>query len=104
LREWGVLAAVATVIVALLGIAAAAWYQAFARIEKETTFQSKTDVSGLLEILDFPARFLTLETMVERSLFRLIVPVFPTTSMVAVGLLNTGKNEKNEWIVGDRRG
>ena len=34
----------------------------------------------------------------------LIVPVFPTTSMVAVGLLNTGKYEKNEWIVGDRRG
>jgi predicted AlkP superfamily pyrophosphatase or phosphodiesterase len=34
----------------------------------------------------------------------LIFPVFPTTSMVAVGLLNTGKYEKNEWIVGDRRG
>jgi hypothetical protein len=34
----------------------------------------------------------------------LIVPVFPTTSMVAVGLLNTGKYEKNEWIVGDCRG
>jgi hypothetical protein len=34
----------------------------------------------------------------------LIVPVFPTTSMVAVGLPNTGKYEKNEWIVGDRRG
>jgi hypothetical protein len=28
----------------------------------------------------------------------------PTTSMVAVGLLNTGKYKKNEWIVGDRRG
>ena len=28
-------------------------------------------VPGLLEILDFPAPFLTLETMVERSLFRL---------------------------------
>jgi hypothetical protein len=24
--------------------------------------------------------------------------------MVAVGLLNTGKYEKNEWIVGDCRG
>jgi predicted AlkP superfamily pyrophosphatase or phosphodiesterase len=34
----------------------------------------------------------------------LIIPVFPTTSMVAVGLLNTGKYEKNEWIVGDCRG
>jgi hypothetical protein len=34
----------------------------------------------------------------------LIVPVFPATSMVAVGLLNTGKYEKNEWIVGDCRG
>jgi hypothetical protein len=34
----------------------------------------------------------------------LIVPVFPRTSMVVVGLLNTGKYEKNEWIVGDRRG
>jgi hypothetical protein len=34
----------------------------------------------------------------------LIVPVFPATSMVAVGLLNTGKYEKNEWIVSDRRG
>jgi hypothetical protein len=34
----------------------------------------------------------------------LIVPVFPTTSMVAMGLPNTGKYEKNEWIVGDSRG
>jgi hypothetical protein len=34
----------------------------------------------------------------------LIVPVFPTTSMVVVGLLNTGKYEEIEWIVGDRRG
>jgi len=31
-------------------------------------------------------------------------PVFPTTSMVAVGLPNTGKYEENEWIVGDGRG
>jgi hypothetical protein len=34
----------------------------------------------------------------------LIVPVIPTTSMVAVGLLNTGKYEKSKWIVGDRQG
>jgi hypothetical protein len=34
----------------------------------------------------------------------LVFPVFPTTSRVAVGLLNTGKYEKNERIVGDRRG
>jgi hypothetical protein len=34
----------------------------------------------------------------------LIVPVFPTTSMVVVGLLNTGKYEEIKWIVGDRRG
>ncbi|MBZ5615538.1 MAG: hypothetical protein LAO23_16135 [Acidobacteriia bacterium] len=31
----------------------------------------------------------------------LIVPVFPTTSMVAVGLLNTGKYEKTSesWVI-----
>jgi predicted AlkP superfamily pyrophosphatase or phosphodiesterase len=34
----------------------------------------------------------------------LVFPVFPTTSMVAVGLLSTGKYEKDDWIVGDRRG
>jgi hypothetical protein len=34
----------------------------------------------------------------------LIVPVFPTTSMVAIGLPNTGKYEKSEWNVGDCRG
>jgi hypothetical protein len=34
----------------------------------------------------------------------LIVPVFPTTSMVAVGLPNTGKYDKNKGTVGDRRG
>jgi hypothetical protein len=28
-------------------------------------------------------------------------PVFPTTSMVAVGLLNTGRYAKDGWIVGD---
>jgi hypothetical protein len=33
--------------------------------------------------------------MAERSLFRLIVSVFPITSMVAVGLPNTGKYDKN---------
>jgi predicted AlkP superfamily pyrophosphatase or phosphodiesterase len=31
----------------------------------------------------------------------LIVPVFPTTSMVAVGLLNTGKYGQDRWIVGN---
>ena len=31
-------------------------------------------------------------------------PVFPTTSMVAVGLPNTGKYGENERTVGDRRG
>jgi len=31
-------------------------------------------------------------------------PVFPTTSMVAVGLLNTGRYAKDGWIVGDYRG
>jgi hypothetical protein len=30
--------------------------------------------------------------------------VFPTTSKVAVGLLNTGKYEKNVSTVGDSRG
>jgi hypothetical protein len=34
----------------------------------------------------------------------LIFPVFPTTSMVAVGLLNTGKCEQNGRTVGDCRG
>jgi hypothetical protein len=34
----------------------------------------------------------------------LIVSVFPTTSMVAVGLPNTGKYDKNRGTVGDRRG
>jgi len=34
----------------------------------------------------------------------LIVPVFPTTSMVAVGLPNTGKYGKVGRIVGDYRG
>jgi hypothetical protein len=31
-------------------------------------------------------------------------PVFPTTSMVAVGLPNTGKYDENGRIVGDCRG
>jgi hypothetical protein len=31
-------------------------------------------------------------------------PVFPTTSMVAVGLPNTGKYEENASTVGDCRG
>jgi hypothetical protein len=34
----------------------------------------------------------------------LIFPVFPTTSKVVVGLLNTGKYGQHGWIVGDRRG
>jgi len=31
----------------------------------------------------------------------LTFPVFPTTSMVGVGLLNTGKYGQHGWIVGD---
>jgi len=42
LREWGVLGTIATVIVALLGIAAAAIYQATARVAKEATFETNT--------------------------------------------------------------
>jgi hypothetical protein len=34
----------------------------------------------------------------------LVFPVFLTTSMVAVGLLNTEKYDKSERTVGDRRG
>jgi hypothetical protein len=34
----------------------------------------------------------------------LVFPVFPTTSKVAVGLLNTGKYEENDRTVGDCRG
>jgi hypothetical protein len=34
----------------------------------------------------------------------LIFPVFPITSRVAVGLLNTGKYGQHGWIVGDCRG
>jgi hypothetical protein len=34
----------------------------------------------------------------------LVFPVFPTTSMVAVGLLNTGKYGKVGRSVGDCRG
>jgi hypothetical protein len=34
----------------------------------------------------------------------LIFPVFPITSMVVVGLLNTGKYAQHWWIVGDCRG
>jgi hypothetical protein len=48
-REWGVLGTAATLIVALVAIAAAAWYQAFARLEKETASQTKTE-SRLTEI------------------------------------------------------
>ncbi len=42
LREWSVLGATATIIVALLALAAVAFYQATARIEKETKFQVET--------------------------------------------------------------
>jgi len=34
----------------------------------------------------------------------LVFPVFLTTSMVAVGLLNTGKYGQDGWTVGDCRG
>jgi hypothetical protein len=34
----------------------------------------------------------------------LLFPVFPTTSTVAVGLLDTGKYGQLGWIVGDCRG
>jgi len=34
----------------------------------------------------------------------LVFPVFPTTSRVAVGLLNTGKHEQHGCVVGDCRG
>lgn len=44
LREWGILGTVATIIIGLLGVAAAAWYQTVARIEKETAFQTKTEM------------------------------------------------------------
>lgn len=43
LREWGVLATIATVIVALLAIAAGAIYQATARVRKEATFETTTE-------------------------------------------------------------
>jgi len=34
----------------------------------------------------------------------LVFPVFPTTSLVAVGLPNTGKYEESARTVGDYRG
>jgi hypothetical protein len=43
LREWGVLGTIATLIVALLGIAATAFYQATARMGKEATFETNTE-------------------------------------------------------------
>jgi len=53
-----------------------------------------------------------IETMVARdgvepptpAFSELGFPVFPTTSRVAVGLLNTGKYGQCAWIVGDCRG
>jgi hypothetical protein len=54
-------------------------------------------------------KYLPLRDMVARegleppppAFSELIFPVFPTTSRVAVGLLNTGKYEQHEWTVGD---
>ena len=43
LREWGVLGTIATIIVGLLAISVGAIYQATARIEKETKFQTETE-------------------------------------------------------------
>ena len=42
LREWGVLGVNVTIIVALLALAATEFHQATARIQKETTFETKT--------------------------------------------------------------
>lgn len=56
LREWGVLATTATVIVALLALAATAFYQATARVGKQAEFETNTardltdirkDISGI---------------------------------------------------------
>jgi hypothetical protein len=43
LRQWGVLAATATVIVALLAVAAGAIYQAVARVDREARFETNTE-------------------------------------------------------------
>ena len=45
LREWSVLGVTAGIIVALLGMTATAFYQATARVEKQTKFQSDTENS-----------------------------------------------------------
>jgi hypothetical protein len=42
LREWGVLGTIATVIVGLFAVAAAAIHQAVARVGKEATFETNT--------------------------------------------------------------
>jgi len=51
-----------------------------------------------MKLMRYPLKLATL------GFSELIVPVFPTTSMVAVGLPNTGKYDKNKRTVGDRRG
>jgi hypothetical protein len=42
LREWGVLGTIAAIIIGLLAIAATAFYQATARIEKQARFEAQT--------------------------------------------------------------
>lgn len=44
-REWGVVGTIATVIVALLALAATAFIQAFARVGKEATFEANTTIA-----------------------------------------------------------
>ena len=43
LREWSVLGTAATLIVALVALAAAAFYQAFARVDKQARFETTTE-------------------------------------------------------------
>jgi len=60
-------------------------------------------------ISPFKKRLYLIENMVARdgvepptpAFSELSFPVFPTTSKVAVGLLNTGKYGQDGWIVGD---
>jgi hypothetical protein len=49
LREWSVLGVVATIIIALIGLAASQFYQAIARVEKETKFETQTE-SALIDL------------------------------------------------------
>jgi hypothetical protein len=60
-----------------------------------------------LYVIDYITRNVVARDGVEPptpAFSELIVPVFPTTSMVAVGLPNTGRYDKNKRTVGDRRG